>query len=72
MELGGARKNRKNHVFHLWDFSGISRDLAEAREAIIARKLKNIFLVQNTWNIGFETRVPRSLTMQLMPQLFLR
>ena len=53
-------------------FSGFFRDLAEAREAIIPRKWKNIFLVQKTWNIGVETWVPRSLTMQLMPQLFLR
>ena len=71
MELGGARKKRKI-TFFTYGFSGISRDLAEAREAIIPRKWKNIFLVQNTWNIGFKTLVPRSLTMQLMPQLFLR
>ena len=34
-------------LFPPMDFSGISRDLAEAREAIIPRKWENIFLVQN-------------------------
>ena len=38
MELGGARKNRKKSIFSPMDFSGIFRDLAEAREAIIPRK----------------------------------
>ena len=43
MELGGARKNRKKYFSHLWGFSGIARDLAEAREAIIPRKWKKYF-----------------------------
>ena len=54
------------------DFFGILCYLAEARRGINSDGIKNIFLVQNTWNIGFETWVPRSLTMQLMLQLFLR
>ena len=72
MELGGTRENRKKHFFQLWIFLGNSRYLAEARRGINSEEMKNNFLVQNTWNIGFETWVPRSLTMQLMPQLFLR
>ena len=71
MELGGTREIEKISFFTY----GIFREfLAISRkpERQLFRGNKKYFPVQKTRNIWVEGGVPRSLTMQLMPQLFLR
>ena len=72
MELGGARKNRKKSLFSPMGFFGNFSRSRGSQRGNYSEELKNIFLVQKTRNIWVESGVPRSLTMQLMLQLFLR
>ena len=72
MELGGARKNRKNTFFTYGFFGNFSRSRGSQR-GNYSEEMKNYFPgAKKTRNIWDEDGVPRSVTMQLMPQLFLR
>jgi len=71
MELSGARENRKKSLFSPMGFFGNFPRSRGSQKGNYSEEIKK-YPGAKTRNIWVEGGVPRSLTMQLMPQLFLR